>query len=192
MRGKWALGIPPRHFTWVLKNKIAICERPGGYGTNHRRVRRQEEIIWIREQRFNCVISLSPLPHNLHNYDELGVPWRHRPFNGADDGPDYLQALFEETRRFVQANHKLILHREELGDHVIGFMAGYLLWAGLVASGPQVTTIIEHITQRQLGPTGREIVTLAGNLRRADPLAADAMAEEGSGLSLPAVNGEVS
>ena len=80
MRGKWALGIPPRHFTWVLKNKIAICERPGGYGTNHRRVRRQEEIIWIREQRFNCVISLSPLPHNLHNYDELGVAWRHDRF----------------------------------------------------------------------------------------------------------------
>ena len=68
----------------------------------------------------------------------------------------------------MQANHKLIVHREELGDHVIGFMAGYLLWAGLVASGPQVTTIIEHITQRQLGPTGREIVTLAGELRRAD------------------------
>ncbi len=29
-----------------------MCERPGGYGANHRRVRRQEEIIWIREQGF--------------------------------------------------------------------------------------------------------------------------------------------
>lgn len=188
MRGKWALGIPPRHFTWVLKNKIAICERPGGYGANHRRVRRQEEIIWIREQRFNCVISLSPLPHNLHNYDELGVAWRHRPFNGADDGADYLHALYEEIRRFVQANHKLIVHREELGDHVIGFMAGYLLWAGLVPSGPQVTTIIEHITQRQLGPAGREIVTLAGELRGADSAPAEAITD---GLSMP-VNGEAS
>jgi hypothetical protein len=131
---------------------------------------------------------LSPLPHNLHNYDELGVAWRHRPFNGADDGAEYLHALFEETRRFVQANHKLIVHREELGDHVIGFMAGYLLWAGLVPSGPQVTTIIEHITQRQLGPTGREIVTLAGELRNADLVGADVIVDD----ALPAVNGEAS
>ena len=49
LRGRWALGITPRHFTWILKDKLAICERPGGYGENHRRVRRQEEIIWIRE-----------------------------------------------------------------------------------------------------------------------------------------------
>ncbi len=73
LRGRWALGIKPRHFTWILTDKLAICERPGGYGENHRRVRRQEEIIWIRENGFGCVISLIPAPHNLHNYDELGV-----------------------------------------------------------------------------------------------------------------------
>ena len=49
LRGKWALGITPRNFTWVIKDCLAICERPGGYGDNHRRVRRQEEIIWLRE-----------------------------------------------------------------------------------------------------------------------------------------------
>ena len=73
LRGRWALGITPRNFTWILKDKLAICERPGGYGENHRRVRRQEEIIWIRENGFGCVISIIPAPHNLHNYDELGV-----------------------------------------------------------------------------------------------------------------------
>ena len=72
------------NFTWILKDKLAICERPGGYGDNHRRVRRQEEIIWIRENGFGCVISIIPAPHNLHNYDELGVTSRHRPFNGED------------------------------------------------------------------------------------------------------------
>ena len=87
LRGKWALGITPRNLTWIIKDRIAICERPGGYGENHRRVRRQEEIIWIRENGFGCVISLIPAPHNLHNYDELGVPYRHRPYTGtgADD-----------------------------------------------------------------------------------------------------------
>ena len=71
LRGRWALGITPRNFTWILKDKLAICERPGGYGENHRRVRRQEEIIWIRENGFGCVVSIIPAPHNLHNYEEL-------------------------------------------------------------------------------------------------------------------------
>ncbi len=167
MKGKWALGIPPRHFTWVLKHKIAICERPGGYASNHRRVRRQEEIIWIRENRFDCVISLITSPHNLHNYDELGVQWRHRPFNGADDGPDAVVALYEEIHGLLRANKRVIVHREELGDHVVGLMAGYLLWSGLVASGPEVITVMERIAGRQLGPIGRRLVAQAETLRAA-------------------------
>ena len=127
MKGKWALGIPPRHFTWVLKNKLAICERPGGYAANHRRVRRQEEIIWIREQRFDCVISLITSPHNLHNYDELGVQWRHRPFNGPEDGPEVMLSILREIQDQLRQGKRLIVHRDELGDHVVGLMAGYLL-----------------------------------------------------------------
>ena len=40
MKGKWAQGIVPRNFTWVVKEQVAVCERPGGVGSNHRRVRR--------------------------------------------------------------------------------------------------------------------------------------------------------
>ena len=90
MKGKWAQGIQPRNFAWVMKGKLAVCERPGGYGANHRRVRRQEEIIWIREQGFTCVVSIIPSPHNLHNYTELDVTWRHRPFGVHDEAGPYL------------------------------------------------------------------------------------------------------
>ena len=31
------------------------------------------------------MISLIPSPHNLHNYDELGLPWIHRPFGPHED-----------------------------------------------------------------------------------------------------------
>ena len=33
MKGKWAQGIQPRNFAWILKDKLAICERPGGMRT---------------------------------------------------------------------------------------------------------------------------------------------------------------
>ena len=164
MRGKWALGIPPRHFTWVLKNKIAICERPGGYGTNHRRVRRQEEIIWIREQRFNCVISLSPLPHNLHNYDELGVSSRHRPFN-ADDTDAWLRGFYREVHELLKNGTKVVVHGEEVGDRIVGIMGGYIRWAGLVDDDTAAITITERIAGRQLDPFARNVILGATRLR---------------------------
>jgi hypothetical protein len=164
MKGKWAQGIQPRNFSWVVKDKLAVCERPGGYGVNHRRVRRQEEIIWIREQGFTCVVSLIPSPHNLHNYDELGVVWRHRPFAQGDDSQRFVATFFPELRAMLSENQKVLVHQDELGDRVSGLMAGFLLWSGMVESGPQAISITEQLVHRQLGPLGRQLVTIAAEL----------------------------
>jgi hypothetical protein len=165
MKGKWAQGITPRNFVWVLKDRLAVCERPGGYGANHRRVRRQEEIIWIREQGFTHVISLIAAAHNLHNYDELGVAWLHRP-QGPNDDPIVFQGnLYDELRQLLASGEKLLVHQEEVGDRVCGLVAGYLLWAGLVPYGPQAISVTERLTGRQLGPIGRGLVATADELR---------------------------
>ena len=163
-KGKWAQGIKPRHFNWVIQDQLAVCERPGGYGANHRRVRRQEEIIWVREQGFAPVVSLIPAPHNLHNYDELNVTWRHWPFPVAEDYPRYLTEHFTELRERMASGHKVLVHHEELGDRTVGLMAAYLVWAGLVVEEPKAVFLVEHITSRQLGPTGRELVSVARKL----------------------------
>ena len=55
MKAKWAEGIEPRNFVWVIMDSLAICERPVGYWEHHRRVRRQEEIIWIRQHEFDVL-----------------------------------------------------------------------------------------------------------------------------------------
>jgi hypothetical protein len=184
MKGKWAQGITPRNFVWVLKDRLAVCERPGGYGQNHRRVRRQEEIIWIREQGFTHVISLIAATHNLHNYDELGVAWLHRPQSPQDDPVEFQRNLYRELRRLLGAGEKLLVHQEEVGDRVCGLVAGYLLWAGLVPYGPQAISVTERLTGRQLGPLGRELVATADALRDEDsdavPEGAEA-AEPGDG-----------
>ena len=31
VKGKWAAGIPPRNFTWIIKDRLAVSERPGGF-----------------------------------------------------------------------------------------------------------------------------------------------------------------
>ncbi|MGH9139356.1 MAG: hypothetical protein ACRD0G_20285 [Acidimicrobiales bacterium] len=145
----------------MITGKLAVCERPGGYGANHRRVRRQEEIIWIREQGFTKVISLIPSPHNLHNYDELGVAWLHRPFGPHDDPERVLASLLPELRDLLTKGDKLLIHQDELGDRVQGLMAAFLRWTGIVGEEPRAVTVIERLLHRQLGPFGRELVARA-------------------------------
>lgn len=164
MKGKWAQGIQPRNFAWILKDKLAVCERPGGYGANHRRVRRQEEIIWIREQGFTCVVTLIPSPHNLHNYDELGVTWRHLPFGPHEEARDVAAELFPDLRSMLAEGGKVLVHQDELSDRVAGLMAGYLLWAGVVPLAPQATSVVERLLSRQMGPLGRDLVALAATI----------------------------
>jgi hypothetical protein len=164
MKGRWAQGIRPRNFAWILKDRLAVCERPGGYGANHRRVRRQEEIIWLREQGFTCVVSLIPSPHNLHNYDELGVVYRHLPFSSVDDAGAVLVQLYPLLSQLLEGGGKVLVHQDELGDRVAGAMAGYLVWAGLVPEPPQATSVVERLLARQMGPYGRNLVGIAAQM----------------------------
>ncbi|HVE46926.1 MAG TPA: hypothetical protein VNA57_09310 [Acidimicrobiales bacterium] len=164
MKGKWAAGITPRNFTWVIKDKLAISERPGGYARNHRKVRRQEEIIWLREQGFSRVVSLLASPHNLHAYDEFGVTWSHLPLGPTHDPAVVLPELYDLLKGWVAAGERILIHQEELGDRLMGVTAGYLLWSGMLPAGPQAIAVLEQIVHRQMGPTGRELVTLAAKL----------------------------
>ena len=169
-KGKWAQGITPRNFSWVIKDRLSIAERPGGYGDNHRRVRRQEEIIWLREQGFTRVISLSPVPYNLHNYDELGVPWLHRPLQGHEESGQRLRALYLTLRTLLAADERVLVHRDELSDLVTGAMAGYLVWGELISEPPRAVSIMEQILGGQIGPVGRKLVSTAARL---DPSSMD-------------------
>jgi hypothetical protein len=164
MRGKWAAGISPRYFTWVIKDRIAISERPGGYSRNHRRVRRQEEVIWLREQGFDRVISLLASPHNLYAYDELGVKWAHYPFPPHADAHEVLPEIFNHLRDGLNGGERVLVHMEELGDRLMGIMAAFLLWNGMLPSAPQAIAIVEQMVQRQMGPPGRELVAIVPEL----------------------------
>ncbi len=160
-KGKWAQGIEPRHFRWVIGEQLAICERPGGYGTNHRKVRRQEEVIWIRENRFDHVISLIPSDHNLHSYDELGVRWKHWPFPPSVDPDIALAQMYPELQTLLASDAKLLMHVEEVSDRLAGVLCGYLRWSGLVPETPNAIVVIEQILGRQLGAIGRNLVAAA-------------------------------
>ncbi|MCY4035948.1 MAG: hypothetical protein OXF64_00630 [bacterium] len=164
MKSKWAAGICPRNFYWIMKDRLAICERPGGRGESHRRVRRTEEINWIRQQGFTRVVSLIPSVHNLHNYSEQNIAWSHWPIADKEDYAIRLEPLFTELQSLLGRGEKLLVHRRGLGDEVCGFMAGYLVWTGMVPSESQAVVVVEKMTERPIGSLGRRMVTIAGAL----------------------------
>jgi hypothetical protein len=81
-------------------------------------------------------------------------------------------AILREIQDLLRNGKRIIVHRDELGDHVVGLMAGYLRWTNLVSNGPEVITVTERLTQRQLGPVGRELVALAERLASREETAA--------------------
>jgi hypothetical protein len=164
VRGKWARGIAPRYFAWIIRDQLAVSERPGGYARNHRKVRRQEEILWLRSEGFTLVVSLLPSTHNLHAYDELGVAWSHIPFGPHDDPYTVLPDLYGRIRDWLASGQKVLVHQEELGDRLMGVVAGYLRWSGKLSEGPQAISVVEQILHRQMGPAGRELVAIAPDL----------------------------
>ena len=164
MKGKWAAGIPPRNFTWVIKDCLAISERPGGFAPNHRKVRRQEEIIWLQVQGFNRVVSLLPSSHNLQAYEEKALASVHYPLPASGDVRGVLGEIYRDIHGRLSAGERILVHQEELGDRVSGVIAGYLLWSCRLPTGPQAVTVVEHLTGHPMGPTGRELVATAEQL----------------------------
>jgi len=178
VKGKWAAGIPPRNFTWVIKDRLAMSERPGGFAPNHRKVRRQEEIIWLQVQGFTRVVSLLPSSHNLQAYEEKAMASVHFPLPSSGDARGVLGDVYRDLHRRLTGGERILIHQEELGDRVTGVVAGYLLWSDRLQSGPQSITVLEHMTGHPMGPSGRELVAFATQLTPAPvpPMTGDAPA----------------
>jgi hypothetical protein len=166
MKSKWAEGVMPRFFAWVIRDALAISERPGGYARNHRRVRRHEEILWLRSNGFTRVVSLLGSPHNLHAYDELQMPWSHFPLAAATDPRAVLPELYRELDGWMRAGERVLVHQEALGDQLMGVVGGYLWWSRRVPGGPHAILALERLARRQMGPEGRGIVALVLELPR--------------------------
>lgn len=159
LRGKWAQGITPRHFTWILKDQLAICERLGGKGSNHRPVRRQEEIVWVLNNGFDLTISLISGNHNLSAYKDLGLPHRHWPVADNEEPTVMLPQIYEQMGIALDHKKRLLMHRRSLGDTMAGFIGGFLIWGGYLKNPTDTIVMVERLFSRQVGPKGRSTIS---------------------------------
>ena len=153
-------GLEPRGFTWVISGRLAVSERVGGHGFQHRRVRREEEISWLQARGFNAVLSLLPGNQNIASYRAAGLTAVHEPL--LDLETVSAERVFATLRTLLREREVvLLLHRDTIDDGVAGILAGYLVYSGLVEDPVIATAAIQEILGRPLGPEARGVIPQA-------------------------------
>lgn len=152
-------GLKPRGFTWVIANRLAVSERIGGHGFQHRRVRREEEINWlVREAGITCVVTLLGGNQNLAAYEAAGLETHTVPIS-AEPGRIDPRPLFETLEQLLtNPNARVLVHREIIDDILAGLLGGYLVASGLVKDPILASALIQEILGRALGPEGRSLI----------------------------------
>lgn len=152
-------GLKPREFVWVIQGRLAVSERIGGYGIQHRRVRREEEILWLKEVAgITTVFSLLSGTQNLASYRDSGFDVRGEPLTGEYEPEDVARVLkgLDETLKDPRA--VVLVHRDLVDDTMAGILAGYLVYSELVDDPILASALIQEILKRPLGPEGRSLI----------------------------------
>lgn len=151
-------GLEPRGFKWVIAGQLAVSERIGGHGFQHRRVRREEEIVWLKAQGINCVFSLLEGNQNQAAYEAAGFTYENYHVQ-ADIEDEELNDVFAALHHSVSdLKQSVLVHRDLVDDTIVGLLGGYLVYAGLIQNPIIATSIIQEITGRPLGPEGRRLI----------------------------------
>ena len=109
-------GLRPNDFFWVIQGKLALSECIGGRGMTPRKIRREEEIQWLKGQGINSIFSLLDSDFNLTSYQEVGFRTYHYPL--SDDIQDNaLTTIFSAIKEAMSDPEiKLLIHKEYLDE----------------------------------------------------------------------------
>jgi hypothetical protein len=154
-----AAGLKPRGFTWVITDRLAVSERVGGSGFQHRRVRREEEITWLVEEAgINTVISMLPGNQNLQAYREAGIATYSVPISQTYESDEVRLFFGTVDQALERSRAKVLVHRETVDDTVGGLLGGFLVTSGLIEDPILALALIQQILGRPLGPEGRSLI----------------------------------
>lgn len=152
-------GLKPRGFTWVIADRLAVSDRVGGSGFQHRRVRRQEEITWlVEEAEINTIVSMLAGNQNLAAYRQAGIATYSVPISnplGEHDAGRFFATLDQALAR---SHARVLIHRETIDDTIGGLLGGYLVSSGMVEDPILALALIQQILGRALGPEGRSLI----------------------------------
>ena len=151
-------GLKPNEFYWVIQDKLALSECIGGKGMTPRKIRREEEIQWLKGQGINSIFSLLDTDFNLTSYQEVGFRTYHFPLN-EDIQENALKTIFSAIKEALDDPEiKLLIHKEYVDEQIPGILAGYLIFSELLQDPVLARTIMEEILGRPLSPQAIELI----------------------------------
>jgi hypothetical protein len=151
-------GLEPRGFRWVIKGRLAVSERIGGHGFQHRKVRREEEIVWLMDHGVNTVVSLLGANQNSLAYDTAGLRFLSHEVE-PDIEPEEAPAVFDVlAAALAPADAVVLVHRDTIDDTLGGLLAGYLIYSGMLDDAIVATDVVQRILGRAIGPEGRRLI----------------------------------
>ncbi len=155
---KKATGLEPRGFRWVITDRLAVSERVGGYGFQHRKVRREEEIIWLKDHGINSVVSLLGTSQNSFAYEGAGLSFASLEVE-TDPEPEDAAPVFDvRAEALTPPDAVVLVHRDTIDDPPAGLLAGYLIYSNMLDDPIVATDVIQRILGRAIGPEGRRLI----------------------------------
>ncbi len=154
-------GLKPRGFVWVIQDRLAVSDRIGGNGFQHRRVRREEEINWIvREAKVTAVLNLIVGHPNQQSYQEAGLATYSCPLEGSPTQTQVKEIHGMLDEALAASSARVLVHRETVDDVVAGLVGSYLISTGLLTDPIVAAAVIQEIVGRPLGPDGRALISM--------------------------------
>ena len=135
--------VEPRRIWWARPRKLCALERPGGGGRSHRPERRRAEIDWLVEHGVTTVVSTMATRHNLANYEQAGLEWRHVPVASAAEGAEGLEQLLPLLRRELRRRGAVAIHGNRHTDFVAAVCAAHLRETRRLAPAAALTEAAE-------------------------------------------------
>ena len=151
-------GLEPRGFRWVIKDRLAVSERIGGYGFQHRKVRREEEIVWLMDHGVNTAVSLLGSNQNSMAYELAGLRFFSVEVDDEIEPEEAVAVYSALDEALAPPDAVALVHRDTIDDTLGGLLAGYLIHSGMLKDPIVATDVIQRILGRAIGPEGRRLI----------------------------------
>ena len=93
----------------MITGRLAVSDRIGGSGFQHRKVRREEEIRWLSGQGINTILSFLSPGQNRSAYDQAGFRVVAHPVDGMPEEPEEIEAIFEAMKAAMHRGERIEL-----------------------------------------------------------------------------------
>lgn len=106
----------PHHHTWLIPQRLALSERPGGGGRSHRVIRREQELAWWRATGVTTIVSAMRSRHGLLESALAGFRVVWHPLIDTHQGADEIPRIVASVRAALDRGEVVLVHADRPGE----------------------------------------------------------------------------